>query len=67
MSGSALDVSSSGSASATEGEHEGHATPEERSQLCTVCFTGEYPLPVPGEHEQLAQIRFDFDEVHPAP
>ncbi len=36
------------------------ATPDARSQLCTACFTGEYPIPVPGEHEQLAQIRFDF-------
>ena len=37
------------------------ATPEDRSALCTACFTGEYPIPVPGEHEELAQIRFDFD------
>ena len=36
------------------------ATPDARSQLCTACFTGEYPIPVPGEHEQLAQIGFDF-------
>ncbi len=37
------------------------ATPNERDGLCTACFTGEYPIPVPGEHEQLAQIKFDFD------
>ena len=39
------------------------ATPDARSQLCTACFTGEYPIPVPGEHEQLAQIGFDFDTL----
>jgi len=38
------------------------ATPDERSQLCTACFTGDYPIPVPGEQEQLAQIRFDFSD-----
>ena len=37
------------------------STPDRRESLCTACFTGEYPIPVPGEHEQLAQIRFDFD------
>jgi amidophosphoribosyltransferase len=37
------------------------ATPDDRSQLCTACFTGEYPIPVPGEHEQLAQIKLDLD------
>ncbi|MFA9446361.1 amidophosphoribosyltransferase [Egicoccus sp. AB-alg6-2] len=37
------------------------ATPNQRERLCTACFTGEYPIPVPGEHEQLAQIKFDFD------
>jgi amidophosphoribosyltransferase len=36
------------------------ATPNQRERLCTACFTGEYPIPVPGEHEQLAQIKFDF-------
>ncbi|MTV24527.1 amidophosphoribosyltransferase [Nitriliruptoraceae bacterium ZYF776] len=36
------------------------ATPHQRKQLCTACFSGEYPIPVPGEHEQLAQIKFDF-------
>lgn len=43
------------------------ATPDERSQLCTACFTGDYPIPVPGEHEQLAQIRFDVDTPVQAP
>ncbi len=38
------------------------ATPDDRSQLCTACFTGDYPIPVPGEQEQLAQIRFDFSD-----
>jgi amidophosphoribosyltransferase len=37
------------------------ATPTPREKLCTACFTGDYPIPVPGEHEQLAQIRFEFD------
>ncbi|WP_370469414.1 amidophosphoribosyltransferase [Egicoccus halophilus] len=37
------------------------STPHQRERLCTACFTGEYPIPVPGEHEQLAQIKFDFD------
>jgi amidophosphoribosyltransferase len=44
------------------------ATPNQRERLCTACFTGEYPIPVPGEHEQLAQIKFDFtaDTAPPA-
>jgi amidophosphoribosyltransferase len=37
------------------------ATPTPRDALCTACFTGDYPIPVPGEHEQLAQIKFNFD------
>jgi amidophosphoribosyltransferase len=37
------------------------ATPQSREQLCRACFDGEYPVTVPGEHEQLAQIKFDFD------
>jgi hypothetical protein len=39
------------------------ATPNERDNLCTACFTGEYPIPVPGEHEQLAQVKFDFEAL----
>jgi amidophosphoribosyltransferase len=35
-------------------------TPSIREGLCTACFTGDYPIPVPGEHEELAQIKFDF-------
>jgi amidophosphoribosyltransferase len=35
-------------------------TPQRRSALCTACFSGEYPIPVPGEREQLAQIAFDL-------
>jgi amidophosphoribosyltransferase len=38
------------------------ATPSPRERLCTACFTGDYPIPVPGEHEQLAQIKFDLDD-----
>ncbi len=36
------------------------ATPQTRDRLCRACFDGEYPIAVPGEHEQLAQIKFDF-------
>jgi amidophosphoribosyltransferase len=39
------------------------ATPTPREKLCTACFTGDYPIPVPGEHEQLAQIKFEFDTL----
>ena len=39
------------------------SVPNDRAGLCTACFTGDYPIPVPGEHEQLAQIKFDFDAV----
>ena len=39
------------------------SVPNERETLCTACFTGDYPIPVPDEHEQLAQIRFEFDEL----
>jgi len=38
------------------------STPHQREKLCTACFSGEYPIPVPGEHEQLAQIKFEFSE-----
>jgi amidophosphoribosyltransferase len=43
------------------------ATPTPRERLCTACFTGDYPIPVPGEHEQLAQIKFDLDDPSLAP
>ncbi|MEX0869581.1 MAG: amidophosphoribosyltransferase, partial [Nitriliruptoraceae bacterium] len=36
------------------------AVPTPSDALCTACFTGDYPIEVPGEHEQLAQIKFDF-------
>jgi amidophosphoribosyltransferase len=39
------------------------STPHERERLCRACFDGEYPIPVPGEHEVLAQIKFDLDDV----
>ena len=39
------------------------STPHQREKLCTACFSGEYPIPVPGEHEELAQIRIDFDAL----
>jgi amidophosphoribosyltransferase len=37
------------------------ATPDQRSGLCRACFDGQYPIEVPGEHAELAQIKFDFD------
>jgi amidophosphoribosyltransferase len=37
------------------------ATPHPRERLCRACFDGEYPIPVPGEHERFAQYKFDFD------
>ena len=37
------------------------ATPQQPDALCRACFDGHYPVAVPDEHEQLAQIRFDFD------
>jgi amidophosphoribosyltransferase len=43
------------------------ATPNERENLCTACFTGDYPIPVPGEHEQLAQVKFDFEALAASP
>jgi amidophosphoribosyltransferase len=39
------------------------ATPHERDRLCRACFDGQYPIPVPGEHEQLAQIKFDLGDL----
>lgn len=38
-------------------------TPMARDELCRACFDGEYPIPVPDEHEQLAQVKLDFDAV----
>ena len=37
------------------------STPDEKSGLCRACFDGQYPIEVPGEHAELAQIKFDFD------
>jgi amidophosphoribosyltransferase len=39
------------------------SVPTPADALCTACFSGEYPVPVPDEHEQLAQIKFDFDTL----
>lgn len=39
------------------------ATPSARSELCTACFTGEYPIPIPDEQAQLNQARFEFGEL----
>jgi amidophosphoribosyltransferase len=37
------------------------ATPHGRPELCTACFTGDYPIPVPDEHVAFAQTKFAFD------
>ena len=39
------------------------ATPVPKSELCRACMDGEYPIPVPGEHAELAQFKFEFDQV----
>ncbi len=35
------------------------ATPDARDDLCRACFDGEYPIGVPGEHEDLAATKFE--------
>jgi amidophosphoribosyltransferase len=37
------------------------AVPQEADALCTACFTGRYPIPVPAEEARLAQVAFDLD------
>jgi amidophosphoribosyltransferase len=37
------------------------SVPHGRSELCRACFDGEYPIPVPTEHEALAQMKFDLE------
>jgi amidophosphoribosyltransferase len=37
------------------------ATPNERPGLCTACFSGQYPIPVAGEHADLAASKFCGD------
>ncbi|MFP4636646.1 MAG: amidophosphoribosyltransferase, partial [Nitriliruptoraceae bacterium] len=39
------------------------ATPSPREQLCTACFSGDYPIPVPAEEQRLAQIQLEFDST----
>lgn len=39
------------------------ASPSKREQLCTACFSGEYPIPIPPEQAQLNQARFEFGEL----
>ncbi|HEX9888161.1 MAG TPA: amidophosphoribosyltransferase [Nitriliruptorales bacterium] len=34
------------------------ATPHDKPDLCRACFDGEYPIPVPGEHADLASEAF---------
>jgi len=38
------------------------STPHQRERLCTACFSGEYPIPVPAERDHLAQIPLEFPE-----
>ncbi len=37
------------------------ATPTPRDELCTACFSGDYPIPVPAEDARLAQTQLEFD------
>ncbi|MEX2324404.1 MAG: amidophosphoribosyltransferase [Nitriliruptoraceae bacterium] len=39
------------------------SVPTAAPALCTACFTGDYPIDVPREHEQLAQVKFDFEAL----
>jgi len=39
---------------------EGLAASVPTTSTCKACFDGNYPIDVPAEHEQLAQIKFDF-------
>ncbi len=39
------------------------ATPTPRDELCTACFSGTYPIPVPAEDARLAQTQLEFDRV----
>jgi amidophosphoribosyltransferase len=36
------------------------AVPQPRSALCTACFTGEYPIPVPAEEARAAQVALEL-------
>jgi amidophosphoribosyltransferase len=37
------------------------SVPQPADELCTACFTGRYPIPVPAEEARLSQIAFDLD------
>ncbi|MEX2549503.1 MAG: hypothetical protein WD638_04690, partial [Nitriliruptoraceae bacterium] len=39
------------------------STPHQREKLCTACFSGDYPIPVPAERDHLAQIPLEFPET----
>ncbi|MDP9022489.1 MAG: amidophosphoribosyltransferase [Actinomycetota bacterium] len=43
------------------------AVPDSAEQLCRACFDGRYPIPVPDEHERLAQVEFDVESLAGAP
>ncbi|MBW3561217.1 MAG: amidophosphoribosyltransferase [Actinobacteria bacterium] len=38
------------------------STPDDAEELCRACFDGVYPIPVPGEHAELAATSFGKDE-----
>lgn len=41
-------------------------TPMDKDELCRACFDGQYPIPVPAEHDQFAQASIDFDDLTPS-
>jgi amidophosphoribosyltransferase len=42
------------------------AVPQPADALCSACFTGRYPIPVPAEEARLSQVRLDLDLPAPA-
>ncbi|HEX2028193.1 MAG TPA: amidophosphoribosyltransferase [Nitriliruptorales bacterium] len=43
------------------------STPNSRPTLCTACFTGEYPIPVPCEQVGMGQVALDLEALAPSP
>jgi amidophosphoribosyltransferase len=39
------------------------AVPQPAEALCTACFTGRYPIPVPAEEARRSQVAFDLGAV----
>jgi amidophosphoribosyltransferase len=42
------------------------AVPQSADELCSACFTGRYPIPVPAEEARLTQSRLDLETPVPA-